>query len=412
MHLHYRRRGSMYVMVLGCTMLVTVIGLSALALTRVERRTAEGTGSLIQARLYAMSAIEIGLHRIQNDVDWRTTYPNGVWETDQPIGTGTYTLMGTDSDGLPLDNDEMDPLVLTGIGIQGEAVYSLQVTLVAEETPLEALNTCLHAAGEIQVKAGDSVTVTGAPLSTNGNLRKDGIVYGDAQAATLSGGGTITGTATIPAPPKDFPDPGVLDTYRALATAAPLGITSIEGSVIGPGFTTWGITNPDGVYYIDTTGKDISIKESRIYGTLVVNAPGKKLVLEDPVFIHPARADYPALIVNGNVEFKYKSDVTVLSEFTYLTNYNPIGVPYEGASDPDLGDNYPNEVRGLVHVFGTITFIESARVRGVVLAESTVVCDKANEIVHDPALYTNPPMGYTAPPAMKISPGTWQRVVD
>jgi hypothetical protein len=47
-----------------------------------------------------------------------------------------------------------------------------------------------------------------------------------------------------------------------------------------------------------------------------------------------------------------------------------------------------------------------------VIGESTVVCDKDNEIVHDPNLYLSPPVGYTSPPVMEVAPGTWERVVD
>jgi hypothetical protein len=241
-------------------------------------------------------------------------------------------------------------------------------------------------------------------------------LYGDVHAATQTGGGTITGVATIPAPPKDLPDPAVFEMYKSLATPTPVDPDPMDKHVLGPGYTPWGVTNPDGVYYIDTVGHDLHINDSRIYGTLVIDAPGKKLILEDPVFIQPVRADYPALIVNGDVEFKYKSEETTLSESVFGVNYNPPGVPSDGVTDDDQLDTYPNEVRGLVHVFGTMNFMESARVRGVVIGEGAgtdaVICDKDNEIVHDPNLYANPPIGYTKPPTMVISQGTWRQVVD
>jgi len=413
---HYRRRGSLYVAVLGCAMAVTVIGVAALTALRVERRFAEGTADFAQARLHALSAVEMGLHTIANDPDWRTNNPNGVWETDRPIGSGTYTLEGVDFDDGDLTDFDTEPVVLTGTGWQGDARYKLQVTVVAKLDPLEVLSTCLHAAGEVHVKGGDSITVTDAPLSTNGNLRNDEIVYGDVHAATQSGGGTVTGVATIPAPQKDLPDPTVFDMYKSIATVTPIAPPDLNENVIGPGYTPWGVTNPDGVYYIDMAGHDLHIEKSRILGTLVIDCPGHKLELRDPVFIQPYRSDYPALIVNGDVEFKYKSDETVLSESDSEVNYNLPGVPYESVTDDDQLDTYPNDVRGLVHVFGTIDFMESARVRGVVIGESTgtdaVVCDKDNEIVHDPNLYANPPIGYTKPPSMVISQGTWRQVVD
>jgi hypothetical protein len=350
------------VVVLGTAMLVTVIGLSALTALRIERRYAEGTSDLAQARIFARSAIEMGLYRIDIDPDWRTNNPNGVWIGKQTIGKGAYTLEGVDPADSDLTDWDADPVTLIGTGLSGAATYKLQVTVVAEVDPLEVLNTCLHAAGEIQVKGGDSVTVTGAPLSTNGNLRNDEIVYGDAHAATQSGGGAITGTATIPAPAKAMPNPAVFNHYKSLATATPVDPPDLNQNVVGPAYTPWGITNPDGVYYIDMAGHDLHIEKTRIYGTLVIDCPGHKVELRDHLFIQPVRPDYPALIINGNVEFKYKSDTSILSEDAEGTNFNPVGVPYESVTDGDIVDTYPNEVHGLVHIYGTIDFMENARV--------------------------------------------------
>ena len=122
---HQHRRASIYVAVLGTAILVTVIGLSALMTIRIERTYSEGTSDLAQARMHARSAIEIGIHRIDTDLDWRNTYVSGVpWEEDQPIGNGTYTLEGVDQDGN-LADDNTDPVVLTGTGVQGQARYKL-----------------------------------------------------------------------------------------------------------------------------------------------------------------------------------------------------------------------------------------------------------------------------------------------
>lgn len=123
---NHRRRGSMYVAVLGVAMIVTVIGLSALMATRVERQYARGTGDFAQARLYAQSAIEMGFFWISDDPDWRTR----EWEADQPIGQGTYTLEGIDPDDDNLEAEPNNSIILIGTGVQGEARYKLQVTVV------------------------------------------------------------------------------------------------------------------------------------------------------------------------------------------------------------------------------------------------------------------------------------------
>ncbi len=408
----HRRRGSMYVAILGCAMIVTVIGLSALMATRVERQYAQGTGDFAQARLYAQSTVEMGFHRIANDPNWRSTYPNGVWETDQPIGQGTYTLEGIDPNDAELNNDDMDPVVLTGIGEQGDTRYKLQVTLTAVIDPIEALRTAVHA-GSMIVMTGKSLTATGAPASTNGLLQLDGgaTVTGDVEAGSLSNGGTITGTITVPAPAKNMPDPGVFDMYAGIATpsAAP---DIIDKAVFAPGYNPWGATNTDGVYLITKPAGTLTIQDSRIQGTLVVQMNGGTVVLDKAVLVERFRPDYPTLIVNGDVELLYPSDGNSLSESILTTNFNPTGAPYQGVSDDLQDDTYPSEIQGLVHVTGTLRLKTTARVRGVVICESALTADDNNEIVYDPDLYANPPWGYTTPPVMKTSPGTWRRVVD
>ena len=101
-----------------------------------------------------------------------------------------------------------------------------------------------------------------------------------------------------------------------------------------------------------------------------------------------------------------------VTESAWGTNFNPAGAPYGGGTDEDQTDVYPNEVRGLVHVTGTLTLSETARIQGAIIAESAVTCGGAGEIVHNADLYQNPPLGYLEPVVMRISPGTWCQVVD
>ena len=129
---NYRRRGSMYLVVLGTAMLATILGLSALYVVRIERRIAQGSSDRLEARLYAQAGIELGFLLIRQDPDWRKTLETGYWAAKQPIGNGTYTLWAVivdDGDGQP-DND---PVILTGIGFSGRARHAMQVTIVPQD---------------------------------------------------------------------------------------------------------------------------------------------------------------------------------------------------------------------------------------------------------------------------------------
>ena len=126
-----RRRGSMYVVVLGTATLATILGLSALYAVRIERRGAQAANERLEAQLYAQAAIEMGFLMIRQNADWRTTLGNRYWAAKQPIGNGTYTLLAAiteDGDG----NADNDPVVLTGTGFSGQAAHAMQVTVVPE----------------------------------------------------------------------------------------------------------------------------------------------------------------------------------------------------------------------------------------------------------------------------------------
>lgn len=123
-------RGSAYVMVLGTAMIISVIGLSALLLVRVQSRHTGWATDIGQARLHALSAIQIGLLQISSDPDWRVSRSNGTWWNDVAIGDGSASLSGVDPiDGDYLAGDPQDPLVLTATGEHGQSRHTLSVTL-------------------------------------------------------------------------------------------------------------------------------------------------------------------------------------------------------------------------------------------------------------------------------------------
>ncbi len=128
----------MYVVVLGTSMSVMIIGLAALTAIRIERRAVGGTSDFAKARLYARSAVEMAFFSMSDDPDWRTNRPHGAWFTDLPIGEGTYTVEVVDPGDQDFTNDPLDLIVITGTGICGnpldelEARYKLEVSLRAE----------------------------------------------------------------------------------------------------------------------------------------------------------------------------------------------------------------------------------------------------------------------------------------
>ena len=136
---HRRRRGAMYLAVLMTATIVAIIGLSALAATRVQLRAAEGGNDLAAARFYAQSAIEMGAFVINSLASWRTTYTHGAWISERAIGNGTYTFKLVDEKNGNLAADPLGPVRVYGQGNAGDAVRTYSVVLEPETIPQNVL---------------------------------------------------------------------------------------------------------------------------------------------------------------------------------------------------------------------------------------------------------------------------------
>lgn len=406
-----RNRGSIYLFVLASSLIITIIGMGSLFAVRVQSRSARTAEAATHVRLCAQSALELGLLMVTQDPNWRTTQANGHWLSGTSLGDATLSLEGIDPLDGDLTDNEYEPLVLTGTGQKGLARYKTQVTLVANVKALEALNTCVHAKKRLHVHLGNQLTASGAPASTNEDLDNDGTITGDVHADTVTAAGTITGELTEGAVQKRLPDGAVITDYLSKATTVPF-TGDIDKQLLTPAYNPWGAENADGVYFIDTGDQDLTIKDSRIHGTLIVDVGNKKLFLTESLLLHAYRSDYPVLIVIGKLNIELKSGDIPLSETDLGVNFNPPGVPYLGQMDDDTDDDYPNEIQGLIHVTKKLTLKETARIVGAIICEDKVDGHGDNVIVHDPGLYASPPVGYTYVDGMKVSPGSYQRVVD
>jgi hypothetical protein len=406
-----RCAGSIYLHVLASSLLITILGLGALAAVRIQMRSARLVRDAAEARACAVSAIELGLLQIKQNPNWRTERPNGTWFDNQALGAGRFTLQAADLEDGSLSDSVYEPVVLTGIGTKGTARHKAQVTLVPVVKPLAALSSCVVASGNIVVSAGKQIAVIGAPVTTNANLGNSGTIDGNAEGQTANPPGAISGTLIVPGTVKPMPEASVFGRYVGKATAVPYAAT-IEKVVLAPGCNPLGPSDPNGLYVINTGGSNITLRNCRICGTLIILAGNHSVILDNAMFMQTYRPDFPVLLVEGNVSIRLKSVAGPLSEATCSTNFNPAGAPYGGVTDTDKTDQYPNEIRGLIHVKGTLELRETTRMIGVAICEGTLNCQATSTVVYDAGLYASPPQGYTCVEGMKISPGSWRQVVD
>ncbi len=415
------RRGSIYMAVLSAALIVTVIGLSSIAVVRVQRRAAEGTSDFSQARLYAQSGVEMGLLWIDTDPDWRNTYPNGEWVSNVPIGNGRFSLEGIDPGDGDLTNSDMDPLLLTGIGFKGDARYKLQVTLMPQLRGLDCLEVALDAGGDLTFSS--TLTCDQTVSANDDILGSDASGTSDLEAVDQIDPGAIVGTQTTLSMPRTLPDSTVFDYYIANGTAIDInamptagGKPVIDDVVISPASNPYPPynTNGQGIYIIDCAGQDIYMHGCRIVGTLVLLNPGSGSALgrSNAVNWEPAVPNYPALLVSGN-HIKISIVSSVLYETSGTGSFNPPGTPYDGVADTDTTDSYPSVIKGLVYVSGDLTIsTNSAVFDGVVVVGGSLDASGDMSLTYQPTFLNDPPPGFAEPPMMVISPGSWRQVVD
>ncbi len=123
------RRGSVYVVVLGAAMIVTVLGFSAVQATRIERRTSAADEAAVKARFYAESAVDVVRYRLANNPTWRSTAVNNAWTSPEIVGEAKLRYKLTDELDADLANDAADPVRLTAMATVGNAVRMFSVEL-------------------------------------------------------------------------------------------------------------------------------------------------------------------------------------------------------------------------------------------------------------------------------------------
>ena len=400
------------------SMLVTVIGLSAVLAQRVQRRTINGASDAVQARYCAEAGIDLALHIIEQVPQWRHFYPHDVWFAPQAMGGGTVKWKLRDEADGNIANGDTDPVRIVAWGMVGDAIQKVSVVVEpAPGEPLDVLQTAIYATGDIT--ASSTVTAVGGPFATAGVYTNNGETIGDVEAALVVNLGIITGTITEWAPPRDMPSGNVFDTYHAMATEIPF-VDTMQMVLLSSASNPYGPVSPNGVYYINVPPLAIlQLDKVRIVATLVVDLGlGATLRTKGSVVWDSPGDNYPILVVNAGAGAQLDLNGTTqpLKEGNTQTNFNPPGTPYNGESDSDIADVYPAELHGLIHVLGpaaTVNMGSGIQVRGTVVAEGYVLLGSGTDVIIDPRIYQDPPPGYTAPSTeMGIVPGSWEHVVD
>jgi hypothetical protein len=404
-----RLGAAIYTVVVFNSLLVGLLGLSALSICRIERKQSLASSDQLVARENATSAVAAALARIKADSGWRSTFTHNTESPAISFATGSATWRVVDMVDTSLSNNARHGVFVDGIGRCGTATWIERVEAIQPEVPLPTLACAVHSHGRFVVDSGHWLTVLNGTASTNGELQVNGALVGSAQCSTKTSSGPVFGALTTGLAPRESPASSTLfTTYRNQATALSYA-GALNHDLLGPGVNTYSglSTNPDGIYYINTGSSTLSINGSRIHGTLVVKG---NVLINYNVFLQFNKREAPVLIVDGNLTLNCDSS-QFLSESEEGQNFNPPTSLFQGSGDLDVTDVYPSEIWGLVHVLGNVQITEPSRIVGMLLVDGEVRISDNAVIQADPTIFFSPPTGYwtAIPGPLTVKPTKWRR---
>jgi len=415
------RQGTIYVAVMGVTLIVAIMASVGMVVVRLESRIVQANAQQQQARLLAQSAVEFAVNWIQRESNWRNILVNGYEGPATNYGQGSIAWKAVDADG-DFTNDLQDPVEIQGIGRVGEAVVVESVTLEPGGPGLSCLNAAMHSNGQILLQGG---ALLGAHrIDSDQSISANGQIDASASYANINANawsttaitGSVSGSQSANQnPAREMPGPQVFDYYKSNGTWIDItslpdvgGKRTIDKRLISPAANPFGATNAEGIYVIDCGGAVIEIANSRIVGTLVLLNPGAGSRTNVTVYMQAAVGNYPALLVEG--DFRLGHWDLWVGEPALGVNFNPPGTPYLGEEDSVADDQYPSSIDGLVYISGQMTFTssDSPVVNGCLVC-GTVVADGILTANYSDVYLNYPPPGFATGDPMRIQRGSWKR---
>lgn len=440
-----RRRGALYIAVLFCATLISVIGIAGLLLLRLNARDVRQTRTAFEARVAARAAIEATLYQINQREDWRNA-ASDPWQLPSLQLEGiTITVTIEDTTDYDISNNPSDGVTIEAIAevdgwSEGYRVYAIPVE------PLDCLNDAICTDGWQEhegrlIGSGGLTTHDMLFVSWDGYL-DIGRICADSYIAF----GTVIGGIRS-CPVKEMPNPSLLAYYRDNAvdiTLASIPDRTIEDTMLSPQHNPFGGTAADnGLYRISIGSSTLTITNCRIEGTLLIEGKGGTVKIAGPVVWQPAVANYPALLTSGintvNIavedeleeqkgdgyggsqtgdadKLPGQAEVPIPTPVPGATpgglNFNPIGFPLDGEADVDYEDSFPARLNGLIYTSAFVNIEVLSQGKGAIVVANSLYTEDSGEIRydHDPDLLEAVPIGFHTH-VLDIQPGSWERLV-
>lgn len=381
----YLRRGSVYLVVLGSALIVSVIGVSALVAVQTRQRASEGGRDFVATRYQAQAAVELGMLMVNENDAWREEQTDGEWYSAEPLGLGSFTLNVRDPADDDLQDGPCDGLILTGFGAQGPARYGLQVLMRSDALDFDPLFEEVMAHNPVGYwRLGDSDTTARDETGTQGGTYRNGVSQNEYvpfrcdPAARFDG---MNDYVEIPHSDAYLLDTGaIMFWFRAANTSTTQGIFSKDSADYDTGghLTVWLAGG-----YIQVRIQSISGSRYAWAGPVSANDWHQVVVgFGDDgllVFLDGVWRDYTPYF-NGIDDSSGGSG-----------NHEPIGLGVSASDTDDLSmSNWTSPFRGMIDE--------------VAIFDHTLWEDDV-QALYDAGMET-------MPHTMSVIPGSWRRVVD
>ncbi|HBU41500.1 MAG TPA: hypothetical protein DEB57_01250 [Microbacterium sp.] len=122
------RRGTIYILVLMTSIIITLIGILGFRMVESQARVARIDAQRDNAAALAESAVQWGIHYVMLADDWRDSVNSSETIRTMTVGDGQISVLLFDPDG-DLADEETDAVTIVGTGTIGDASQSYAVTL-------------------------------------------------------------------------------------------------------------------------------------------------------------------------------------------------------------------------------------------------------------------------------------------
>lgn len=419
-----RRRGGVYVLVLGMAAMITVVGLGAIALSRTQIRSTLADNEWARAEALAGAGVEAALANMNTNSAWRTDYSAGAeveigsLGSAGPGGSGKASFRIVDPADGDLVKFDQDPVRIYGYGRVGAATRVFSLDCQYRPPPvLDVLKYAVYAGSSIT--SSTPLSVSGAPLGTP-SLNNSSTLTANIRVGSLSNSGTIIGEVRTGATALASLSDGSLSSLSSRAVQISYSSLAAGGEIrdtlLSATYNPYGSTSSAGIYRISVPlGSRLRIRNCRIAATLIIDLGllSQLEILEAVNWDRPS-GDLPTLVLTtaATSTVSITGTTSTLSESAVGMNLNPAGTPYNGVSDTDKVDTYPSEIRGVIHISGLLSSIQigpTITIVGTLISETSLSFASGVNISYDPQVLQNPPTAYrTGAAGMDPIAGSWK----